>query len=152
MTDQAGGCCPPAGPHRHCPAVFLILADGRWPPWTQSGARRRPGLLALLLRLTTRLSGVRPAIVTLWRWVLNEALFHEEAEQVMTRWAAAAESDRTVREAFLRLARAIARGDERSLMILDRYCALWASTDSLRPLPMVSAALQTVLTTDREAR
>jgi len=37
-------------------------------------------------------------------------------------------------------------------MILDRYCALWVSADNLRPLPTVSSELQTVLTTDREAR
>jgi hypothetical protein len=104
-----------------------------------------------VLHLTTRLPEVRSAIVTLWRCVLNEALFHDEAEQVMTRWTAAAEGDLAMREAFLRLARAIARNDERSLMILDRYCALWVSADNLRPLPMVSSALQTVLTTDREA-
>ena len=105
-----------------------------------------------LLHLTTRLAGVRSAIVTLWQFVLNEALFHDEAEHVMTRWAGAAEGEPTVREAFLRLARAIARSDERSLMILERYCALWVSADNLSPLPVVSAALQAVLTADREAR
>ena len=132
--------------------VFLILADGLVTR-TQSG-REAPGPVSwpLLLHLTTRRPDVRSAIVTLWRYVLNEALFHDEAEQVITRWAAAAEGDPAVRQAFLRLARAIARDDERSLMILDRYCALWVSADNLRPLPMVSSALQTVLTTDREAR
>ena len=88
----------------------------------------------------------------LWRYVLNEALFYEEAEQVMTRWAAAAEGNPAVREAFLRLARAIARGDRRSLMILERYCAQWVSAGNLSPLPVVSAALQTILTAEKEAR
>jgi hypothetical protein len=37
-------------------------------------------------------------------------------------------------------------------MILERYCALWTNADNLRPLPVVSAALQTVLTAIREAR
>jgi hypothetical protein len=132
--------------------VFLILADGLV-TWTQSGPEApRPSYWPLLLHLTTRLPEVRSAIVALWRYVLNEALFHDEAEQVMTRWAVMAEGDPAVREAFLRLARAIARDDERSRMILDRYCALWVSADNLRPLPVVSSALQTVLTTDREAR
>jgi hypothetical protein len=132
--------------------VFLILADGLVA--RAQGGPQAPGSISwpLLLHLTTRLPQVRSAIVTLWRCVLNEALFHDEAEQVMTRWAAAAEGDPAVREAFLRLARAIARDDERSLMILDRYCALWVSADNLSPLPIVSSALQTVLTTDREAR
>lgn len=132
--------------------VFLILADGL--VTRAQSDREAPGSISwpLLLHLTTRLPEVRSAIVTLWQYVLNEALFHDEAEQVITRWAAAAEGAPAVREAFLRLARAIARNDERSSMILDRYCALWVSADNLRPLPMVSSALQTVLTTDREAR
>ena len=88
----------------------------------------------------------------LWQYVLNEALFHEEAGQVMTRWAATAEGSPAIREAFLRLARAIARGDRRSLMILERYCAQWTSADNLSPLPAVSAALQTILTAEKEAR
>ena len=131
--------------------VFLILADGL--VTTAQGDPAAPGPVSwpLLLHLTTQRTEVRSAIVTLWRYVLNEALFHDEAEQVITRWAAAAEEDPAVREAFLRLARAIARHDERSLMILDRYCALWVGADNLRPLPMVSSALQTVLTTNREA-
>jgi hypothetical protein len=132
--------------------VFLILADGL--VTRAQSDREAPGSISwpLLLHLTTRLPEVRSAIVTLWQYVLNEALFHDEAEQVITRWAAGAEGDPAVREAFLRLARAIARNDERSSMILDRYCALWVRADNLRPLPMVSSALQTVLTTDREAR
>jgi hypothetical protein len=132
--------------------IFLILANGL--VTRTQGDLEAPGPISwpLLLHLTTRLPEVRSAIVTLWRYVLNEALFHDEAEQVVTRWAATAEGDPAVREAFLRLARAITRNDERSLMILDRYCALWVSADNLRPLPVVSSALQTVLTTDREAR
>jgi hypothetical protein len=132
--------------------VFLILADGLVTRTQSDSEAPGPVSWPLLLRLTMRLPEVRSAIVTLWRYVLNEALFHDEAEQVITRWAAAAEGDPAVREAFLRLARAIARDDERSLMILGRYCALWVSADNLRPLPMVSSALQTVLTNDREAR
>ena len=132
--------------------VFLILADGLVTRTQSDLEEPGPIFCPLLLALTTRLPEVRSAIVTLWRYVLNEALFHREAEQVITRWAAAAERDPAIREAFLRLARAIARDDERSLMILDRYCALWVSADNLSPLPMVSSALHTVLTTDREAR
>jgi hypothetical protein len=105
-----------------------------------------------LLRLKTRLAEARSAIVRLWQYVLNEALFYEEAEQVMTRWAATAETNLAVREAYLRLARAIARSDQRSLLILERYCAQWVSAGNFSPLPEVSAALQTVLTAEKEAR
>ena len=132
--------------------VFLILADGLVMRVHDAPEGAGPVSWPLLLHLTTRLAAVRSAIVMLWQYVLNEALFHEEAEQVMARWAGAAEGEPTVREAFLRLARAVARGDERSLMILERYCAQWTSADNLRPLPVVSAALQSVLTATREAR
>ncbi len=131
--------------------VFLIIADGLV-DLAEDAEGANPASWPSLLRMTTRLAGIRSAIVSLWRYVLNEALFHEEAEQVMTRWARAAEGDAAVREAFLRLARAIARGDQRSLLILERYCATWASTGNLSPLPVVSAALQTVLSAEKEAR
>jgi hypothetical protein len=128
--------------------VFLILADGLV---TRLGTTDgRTVSWPTLLHFTTRLATVRPAIVMLWQYVLNEALFYEEAGQVMARWASAAEGEPDVRDAFLRLARAIAYGDERSCMILKRYCAQWVSADSLRPLPVVSAALQAVLAIGRE--
>ena len=131
--------------------VFLIAADGLVDR-EHDTAGEGPASWPSLLSLTTRLAAVRNAIVRLWQYVLNEALFHEEAGQVMTRWAATAEGSPAIREAFLRLARAIARGDRRSLMILERYCAQWTSADNLSPLPAVSAALQTILTAEKEAR
>jgi hypothetical protein len=129
--------------------VFLIIADTLV---EQDAAGEDPVSWPFLLRLTTRLAEARPAIVRMWQYVLNEALLYEEAGQVMTRWAATAEGNPAMREAFLRLARAIARSDRRSLMILERYCAQWTSADNLRPLPVVSAALKTIVTAEKEAR
>jgi hypothetical protein len=131
--------------------VFLILADGLVDR-EENAPGEEPVSWPSLLRLTTRLVDVRSAIVRLWQYVLNEALFYEEAEQVMTRWAATAETNLAVRGAYLRLARAIARSDQRSLLILERYCAQWASSGNFSPLPEVSAALQTVLIAEKEAR
>jgi hypothetical protein len=131
--------------------VFLIIANGL-ADREQDAAGGGPVSWPFLLGLTTRLAEVRPAIVRLWRYVLNEALLYEEAGQVMTSWAAMAEDNPVVREAFLRLARAIAHGDQRSLMILERYAAQWAGAGNLSPLPVVSAALQIVLTAEKEAR
>ena len=37
-------------------------------------------------------------------------------------------------------------------MILGRYATLWADSGSLKPLPVVSAALQQILTAEKEAR
>jgi hypothetical protein len=130
--------------------VFLIVADGLVD--RAQDADEGPLSWPFLLRLATRLAEVRSALVRLWQYVLNESLFYEEAEQVMTRWAATAEGSPAIREAFLRLARSIARSDQRSLMILQRYCAQWTSAGNLSPLPLVSAALQTVLTAEKEAR
>ncbi len=108
-------------------------------------------LWLFLLRLMTRFPLVREFIVALWRHVINELLFHEEAEQVMTRWAAIGEGYSAVLEFLLRLARQIAFDDERSRKILLRYCVRWTSSAS-QPLSVVSSALQTVLTADMEAR
>jgi hypothetical protein len=98
----------------------------------------------LLLYLMAQVGNARPALVSLWQYVLNAGLLDAAAEEVLTRWAAAAEADPAIRQAFLRAARAIA-GDERSRMILGRYAAKWAASDNLLPLPGVSAALQAVL-------
>jgi hypothetical protein len=130
--------------------IFLIAADALVSQVQAEDAADQVAQWPFLLRLTASLAEVRGAIVTLWRHVLNDALFYSEAEQVMSRWASAAESEPQIREAFLRLARAIVRGDERAHMILNRYAAKWSSADNLRPLPVVSAALQAVLAAERE--
>jgi molybdopterin-guanine dinucleotide biosynthesis protein A len=131
--------------------VFLIVADGL-DTRVQAGTAERPVSWPFLLHLTMRLAGVRSAIVELWQQVLNESLFHDEAGQVMTRWAGMAEGDAEVREAFLLLVRAIARGDTRSQMILGRYARLWASPGNLSPLPVVSVALQSMLSAESAER
>jgi hypothetical protein len=131
--------------------VFLIAADGLV-LWEQEVASQEPVPWPFLLHLTTRLAEVRSAVVRLWQSVLNGALFYREAEQVMTRWAAIAEVNPSVRGAFLRLARAIARADSRCLLVLERYCAIWSSADSLSPLPVVSSSLEAILTAERKSR
>ena len=132
--------------------VFLILAaplDKEVPAAEQDG---RIVSWPLLLHLMGDLADARPSIVSLWRYVLNDGLLPRQAEQVMTRWAAAAEGDPQMRQVFLRTARAIADGDQRSGMILSRYAAKWASRDNLLPLPDVSTALQSILNAERGAR
>lgn len=103
-----------------------------------------------LLLLTQRLADIRGPVVALWRSVLDAALFHEAAEQVMTAWASQAEADDQVRAAFLRFARAVARGHPRCHSILSRYAEQWVSTENLRPLPSVSNALAAVLAAESE--
>jgi hypothetical protein len=132
--------------------VFLILAaplDKEVPAAEPDG-----GTVSwpLLLHLMGRLAGARPSIVSLWQHVLNDGLLSDQAEQVMTRWAGAAEGDPQIRQVFLRTARAVAADDQRSGMILSRYAAKWASSDNLLPLPDVSTALQSILTAERGAR
>jgi hypothetical protein len=131
--------------------VFLIAADGLI-RWEREVADQDLVPWPFLLHLTTHLDEIRGAVVRLWRCVLNGALFHLEAEQVMTRWAAVAEANRSVRGPFLRLARSIVRDDWRCLLILERYCAVWSSPESLSPLPEVSSELQAVLSAERESR
>lgn len=106
----------------------------------------------ILLLLAERLADIRGPIVALWRSVLEAAQFHEAAEQVMTGWAQYAEADANVRVAFLRLARAVARGHSRARSILCRYTEQWISAENLRPLPGVSSELASVLAAENEAR
>ena len=129
------------------PAVqlaFLILAA----PLDKEVPTDKPGVPTtswpLLLYLMTELPEARPSIVSLWQHVLNEGILPKTAEQVMTTWAAASESDPSMRQAFLRSARAIV-DNERSRTILARYAAKWASSENLQPFPTISTALQTVL-------
>ena len=129
------------------PAVqlaFLILAA----PLDKEVPTDKPGVPTtswpLLLYLMTELPEARPSIVSLWQHVLNEGILPKTAEHVMTTWVAASESDTSMRQAFLRTARAIA-DNERSRTILARYAAKWASSENLQPFPTISAALQTVL-------
>jgi hypothetical protein len=68
----------------------------------------------------------------------------------MARWAAAAENDSETREAFLRLVRAVARGHERTRVIVSRYAAGWTSPENLSPMPPVGDGLLTVLEAERE--
>jgi hypothetical protein len=104
-----------------------------------------------LLWLTQRLAQTREPIVAMWRHMINIEFFHEEAEGVMNSWAGYAEADQEVRESFLRLARAVVRGQPRCHAILSRYAELWASSQNLQPLPIVSADLQAVLAAESEA-
>jgi len=104
-----------------------------------------------LLLLTTRMADIRGPVVALWRRVLDASVFHQAAEQVMTGWALYAEANAGVREAFLRLARAIVRGQPRCRFILNRYADLWVAAENLRPLPGVGHALAAVLAAESEA-
>jgi hypothetical protein len=131
--------------------VFLILA-APLDKEVSAAERGRAVSWPLLLHLMERLAAARPPIVSLWRFVLNDGLLPGQAEYVMTRWAAAAEGDPRMRQMFLRTARAIADGDQRSGLILSRYAAKWVSKDNLLPLPDVSTALQSILAAERGAR
>ena len=129
---------------------FLILADalvtdaddeqGTGPevPWPS------------LLWLANRHPGVRVPLTALWRRVINEAVFHSEAEKIMTSWATLAETDTALRDAFLRLLRAVMRGDERSVRILERYADRWVAADNLAPLPLTSTGLRSVIAVETE--
>ncbi|HEY3904412.1 MAG TPA: hypothetical protein VGM14_10955, partial [Streptosporangiaceae bacterium] len=104
-----------------------------------------------LLWLTQSSAQTREPIVTMWRHMLNIEFHHRLAEGVMADWAGCAEADQQVRESFLRLARAIVRGQPRCHAILSRYAELWASSQNLESLPLVSASLRALLAAESEA-
>ena len=129
--------------------VFLILADGLYTR-VRKDARSPFVAWPYLLRLGQRLPSARTALVELWRYVLNDARFPGESQQVLAWWAGAAENDSEMREALLRLVRALVRGHERTRVIVSRYTTGWASPENLSPIPVVGQALLTVLEAERE--
>lgn len=104
-----------------------------------------------LLWLTVESAQAREPVVAIWRQLINVEFYHPRAEAVMRSWAWYAEDDQEIRTSFLRLARAIARGQPRCRAILNRYAEVWASSHDPRPLPNVSADLQTLLAAESEA-
>lgn len=139
---------------KHGPAIqliFLIIANALvtkvGPETPAAGAVEWP----FLLRQVHRLAGVRDAVITLWRYALNGTSFGDLAEGVITGWAATAESQPEARDAFLRMARSIAHGDDRLRRVLDRCAAKWVSADDFSGLPTVGEALRTVLSAEKGA-
>ena len=131
--------------------VFLILADGLYTRIRKGG--ESPFIFwPFLLRLGQRIPAARTSLVQLWRYVLNDARFPHESEQVMARWAFAAESDSEMREAFLRLVRAMVRGHERTRAIVNRYTTDWTRPENLIPIPLVGQGLLTVLDAEMELK
>lgn len=98
-----------------------------------------------LLELAGTQPVARDRIIGLWRAVLGSARFHNEAAGVFSAWAGSAQADPAQRDAFLRLARAVAQTDERCSRVLSRLAATWVSAENLTPLTDMSAALQRVL-------
>lgn len=125
--------------------IFLIAADTLVLPVKREEAAGGEVSWPYLLWLTAKVAEVREPIISLWRYVLHDALFHTEAGQVIGSWAKAAENEPQIRGIFLRLARAVAVGDERARAALLRHAASWSSADNLSPLPIVAAAVQKIL-------
>jgi hypothetical protein len=128
--------------------IFLILADGLY---TRVGRDAGSPFVEwpFMLRLGHRVPRARTALIELWRYVLNDARFPSESERVLARWAAAAEGDPELREAFLRLVRAVTRGHERTRVIVSRYATGWTRPENLSPMPLVGQGLMTVLEAER---
>ncbi len=127
--------------------AFLILALSleAWAPGGDGEA-----CWPALLLLVTRLPGARQLVTDLWQRTLESGREQDNAERVLTFWALSAEKDPRVREALLRLARAIARDRPRCRATLRRYAEQWARDDSLTPLSITSTELKAVLATESE--
>ncbi|WP_405881831.1 hypothetical protein OG762_26400 [Streptomyces sp. NBC_01136] len=102
-----------------------------------------------LLFLAHRREELRTPFITLWRDALNEAFFHEEAEQVIGGWAALAEQDSELREMFRLMVGAIAYGDVRSGRILRQCADAWTHSDRIVPLPLTAAMVHAQLDLER---
>jgi hypothetical protein len=98
-----------------------------------------------LLHLATHHPHLRAPLLTLWHRVLDEAILHNEVDNVLTSWAGFAEGDEGLRDAFVRLVRAVASYSKRTRESLARLAADWVSEERLQPLPTVSAAVAAVV-------
>jgi hypothetical protein len=103
-----------------------------------------------LLDLAAARPDARGPIVRLWRHVLDDAPLHSEAAAVLTAWAAMAEGDPDLCEAFVRLSQAVAKDHDRLRRILVRLADTWTEPDNLAPLPKTGDALRRVLAHPRE--
>jgi hypothetical protein len=101
-----------------------------------------------LLDLAGTRQDVRDDFIRLWQSVLESAIFHREAANVLTAWAGRAQADSALRDAYLRLVRAVAQSHDRPRRSLSRLAATWVSADNLAPLVEMSAELQRVLPKD----
>ncbi|MBS2965368.1 ATP-binding protein [Actinocrinis puniceicyclus] len=127
--------------------AFLILANSLHARMSDAAHRDDwPYLLAA----AREHKELRDPLASVWRRVVKESRFHEQAQDVMTGWARSAEADEELRDVFLRLLRSMARGDRRCALILDTYARAWTSADGITPLPAVASALRTIIAADRE--
>ncbi|MGW0792138.1 hypothetical protein ACWD04_28920 [Streptomyces sp. NPDC002911] len=92
---------------------------------------------------------LRDPFIALWRDALNQAVFGQEAQQVLRNWAALAERDRALRSMFQLMVGTIAYGDVRSGRILRRCAADWVDPDELVPLPLTAAVVHAQLDLER---
>ncbi|WP_212519070.1 hypothetical protein [Actinospica acidithermotolerans] len=129
---------------------FLILADSLMTDADEPDGTGPEVPWPSLLWLANQHSAVRNPLALLWRRVINEGVFHAEAEKIMTNWAALAEPDDAMRDVLLRLLRAVMRGDDRSVRILERYADHWVAEENLAPLPLISTALRSVIAVEKE--
>jgi hypothetical protein len=108
------------------------------------GAGRTSSWPTLLL-LARDSPELREPLFRLWHRVLDEGVLHSEAESVLTTWAGMAERDERVRDAYVRLMRAVAAHSVRTHRSIVRLANDWVSDDRLLPLPTVSAAVNDAL-------
>lgn len=110
------------------------------------GAAPGPGVSwPFLLSLAGARPDVRDHVIRLWQAVLESALFHREAEQVLSAWAGWAQNDTALGDAFLRLVRAVAYSHPHSARVLRKLADDWVDPEKLAPLREISAALRHVL-------
>jgi len=130
--------------------VFLLLAVLMLVDRERPTAREGTTVWPHLLNLATVGPAERDPVLRLWRRALEGPPLQDEAAAVLGTWAAAAEADPELCEAFVRLALAIAKDHDRSRRILLRLAAAWTADDNLAPLPKTGDALRRVLSRPTE--
>jgi hypothetical protein len=130
-----------------------IYSEQSTPAPTSAGAPApipapAPVIWPYLLDLAGTAPDARDFIIRLWQSVIDSGRFHSKVEGVLTLWAGMAQADPALRDAYLRLARAVAQNHDRSRRMLRQLATTWVDKDNLAPLTEMSAALRRVLPKD----
>ncbi|GAA3301705.1 hypothetical protein Dvina_05595 [Dactylosporangium vinaceum] len=132
---------------RSAELAFLMLAS-TLVSWDRDESDGPEVQWPLLLRLADTLQDLQGPLRALWRHLISNSVLHDEANAVLTGWAALAENNRPQLLALLRLIRSVVREpapDPRSRRNLARLVKTWTEPRNLNPLPNAQRAMTALL-------
>jgi hypothetical protein len=127
--------------------AFLILAN-TLVTWERTDPDGPEVQWPMLLHLADRVEDLQWPLRALWRHLISNSVLHDEANAVLTGWAALAENDPAQLRALLRLIREVIRQptpSPRARRNLSRLVKTWIEPRNLSPLPNAHRAMKALL-------